>query len=258
MHVDLPINAFKHRLLAGEQQIGLWSHLSSHVSTEVIAGSGFDWVLIDAEHSPNDVLAVLPQLQACVGGTASPVVRVPWNDTVLIKRYLDIGAQSLLIPYVQNAAEARAAVEAMRYPPRGVRGFAGATRASRFGRVPDYHARAEEELCLLVQVETAEALANLEAIANTDGIDGVFIGPGDLAASMGHLGQPGHPEMQKIVVETIKRIRACGKPAGILTGDEKLARMFMEAGTTFTAVGADIGILARGTEQLAARYKGSL
>lgn len=253
--MDMPVNLFKRRLLAGEQQIGLWSHLSSHVSTEVIAGSGFDWVLIDAEHSPNDVLNVLPQLQACVGGTAEPVVRVPWNDTVLIKRYLDIGALSLLVPYVQNADEARRAVEAMRYPPRGVRGFTGLARSSRFGRVANYHARADEELCLLVQVETAEALENLEAIAAIDGIDGIFIGPADLAASMGHLGQPGHPEMVKTIVATIERIRACGKPAGILTADETLARRYIAAGTTFTAVGADLAVLARATEQLAARFK---
>ena len=255
MNVDLPINDFKHRLAAGKQQIGLWSHLSSHVSTEIIAGAGFDWVLIDAEHSPNDVLAVLPQLQACVGGTASPVVRVPWNDTVLIKRYLDIGAQSLLVPYVQNADEAARAVAAMRYPPRGVRGFTGLARSSRFGRVRDYHARAEEELCLLVQVETAEALGNLEAIAAVDGIDGIFIGPADLAASMGHLGKPGAPEMQDTILSTIRRIRACGKPAGILTADEKLARSYIEAGTTFTAVGSDLGVLARNAENLAARFK---
>jgi 4-hydroxy-2-oxoheptanedioate aldolase len=253
--MDLPVNAFKRRLTAGEQQIGLWSHLSSYISTEVIAGAGFDWIVLDAEHSPNDPLTILPQLQACTGGTASPVVRVPWNDTALIKRYLDVGAQTLLVPYVQDAEEAKSAVEAMRYPPRGVRGFTGLSRASRFGRVKDYFARAEKELCLIVQVETGEALGNLEAIAAVDGVDAVFIGPGDLSASLGHLGDPGHPDMQKIIVDTIKRIRACGKPAGILTGDETLARLYMSSGTTFTAVGADIALLARGAEALAARYK---
>ncbi len=253
--MDLPVNAFKRRLAAGEQQIGLWSHLSSYISTEVIAGAGFDWIVLDAEHSPNDPLTILPQLQACAEGTAAPVVRVPWNDTALIKRYLDIGAQTLLVPYVQNAEEARSAVEAMRYPPRGMRGFTGLSRASRFGRVKNYFARAEQELCLIVQVETGEALGNLEAIAGVDGVDAIFIGPGDLSASLGYLGDPGNPEMQKIIIDTIKRIRACGKPAGILTADETLARLYMQSGTTFTAVGADIALLARGAEALAARYK---
>ncbi len=253
--MDLPVNAFKRRLAAGAQQIGLWSHLSSYISTEVIAGAGFDWIVLDAEHSPNDPLTILPQLQACAEGTASPVVRVPWNDTALIKRYLDVGAQTLLVPYVQNAEEAKAAVEAMRYPPRGMRGFTGLSRASRFGRVKNYFARAEQELCLIVQVETGEALGNLEAIAGVDGVDAIFIGPGDLSASLGHLGDPGHPEMQTIIIDTIKRIRACGKPAGILTADETLARLYMQSGTTFTAVGADIALLARGAESLAARYQ---
>lgn len=253
--MELPVNAFKRRLAAGETQIGLWSHLSSYISTEVIAGAGFDWIVLDAEHSPNDPLTILPQLQACEGGTASPVVRVPWNDTALIKRFLDVGAQTLLVPYVQNADEAKRAVEAMRYPPHGMRGFTGLSRAARFGRIPDYHTRAEQELCLIVQVETGEALGNLEAIAAVEGVDAVFIGPGDLSASLGYLGKPGHPEMQKIIVDTIKRIVATGKAAGILAPDEALARLYMQTGVTFAAVGADIAILARGAEALAARYK---
>ena len=156
--MDLPLNPFKRAIKAGRQQIGLWSSLSSNISVEILAGSGFDWLLIDTEHSPNDLPMVYSQLQAAVGGTAHPVVRVPWNDTVVIKRYLDAGTQTFLIPYVQNAEEARRAVAATRYPPDGVRGFASASRASRFGRVKDYYARASEETCVLVQIETREAL----------------------------------------------------------------------------------------------------
>ena len=183
-NVDLPVNRFKHALRAGTSQIGLWCSLSSHYSVEVVAGAGFDWLLLDTEHSPNDLESLLTQLQAAAPYPSSPVVRVPWNDTVTIKRVLDIGAQSLLIPYVQNADEARAAVAALRYPPAGVRGVAGSTRATRFGRIKDYAKRAHEELCLLVQLETRDALQHVEAIGAIEGIDGVFIGPADLHASM--------------------------------------------------------------------------
>jgi 4-hydroxy-2-oxoheptanedioate aldolase len=253
--MDMPTNPFKRALKAGRLQVGLWSSLSSHVSVEVIAGSGFDWILLDTEHSPNELPMVHSQLQAAVGGTAHPVVRPPWNDTVVIKRFLDIGVQSFLIPYVQNEAEARAAVAATRYPPKGVRGVATASRASRFGRVKDYFARAEEELCVIVQLESRVALGNLEAIAAVEGVDGLFIGPSDLSADLGHLGNAGHPEVQAAIEDAIRRIQACGKVAGFLTGDEPLARRYIELGCLVAAVGADIGILARGSEQLAARFK---
>jgi 4-hydroxy-2-oxoheptanedioate aldolase len=255
--VDPIANPFKRAILAGRSQIGLWSSLSSHVTVEILAGSGFDWLLLDQEHSPNELPMVHSQLQATVGGTAHPVVRPPWNDTVMIKRLLDTGVQSFLIPYVQDEAEARAAVAATRYPPKGVRGFASASRASKFGRVKDYYARYEQEICVLVQVETRHALGNLEAIAGVEGVDGVFIGPGDLSADMGHLGNPGHPEVQAAIEDAIGRIKACGKAPGILTGDEKFARRYVELGCLFTAVGADVAILARGSEQLAARFKGT-
>lgn len=253
---DPLVNPFKRAILAGKPQVGLWSSLSSHISVEVLAGAGFDWLLLDTEHSPNDLPMVYGQLQAMTGGTAHPIVRPPWNDTVVLKRYLDAGVQSFLVPYVQDEAEAKAAVAATRYPPKGVRGFASASRASRFGRVKDYYARCEAEICVLVQVETRHALGNLEAIAGVEGVDGVFIGPGDLSADMGHLGSPGHPEVQAAIGDAIKRIKACGKAPGVLTGDEKLARGYVEQGCLFTAVGADIVILARGAEQLAARFKG--
>ena len=254
--MDLPANAFKRAIKAGRQQIGLWSSLSSHLSVEVLAGSGFDWLLLDTEHAPNDLPMVLSQLQATSEGTAHPIVRPPWNDAVVIKRYLDAGVQSFLIPYVQNEEEARRAVAATRYPPRGMRGFASASRASRYGRVKDYYARCEEEICVLVQAETRQALGHLEAIAGVDGVDGVFVGPGDLSADMGYLGQPGHPDVVAVIDDAIARIKARGKAPGILTGDEKLARHFIEQGCLFTAVGSDVGLLTQSSERLAKTFKG--
>lgn len=253
--MELPRNNFKHAIAAGTQQIGLWSSLSSNYTVEVIAGAGFDWLLLDTEHSPNDLESVLSQLQACAPYPSHPVVRVAWNDTVLIKRYLDAGAQSLLIPFVQNADEARAAVAATRYPPLGVRGVAGTTRANRFGRVPGYAKRAHEELCVLLQVETKEALDNIEAICAVEGVDGVFIGPADLHASLGYLGETGNPAVVPMIEDAIRRIRKAGKAAGVLTSVEAEVRRYIAAGCTFTAVGADVGVLARGVEALLAKYR---
>ena len=198
---------------------------------------------------------MLGQLQAVAAYDVSAVVRPASNDTVVIKRFLDLGAQTLLIPYVQSAEEARHAVAAMRYPPDGVRGVSAVTRATRFGRVDGYAKRAAEELCLLVQVETQEALDALEAIAGVDGVDGVFVGPGDLAASLGHAGQTMHPTVVAAVEDAIRRVRACGKPAGILTPDNAFAARCIELGTLFTAVGVDAAMLARGTEALARQFK---
>jgi 4-hydroxy-2-oxoheptanedioate aldolase len=253
--MQLPLNAFKRALIEGRQQIGLWCSLPGAYSAEMVAGSGFDWLLFDTEHSPSDPLTVLPQLQAVAPYPVSAVVRPASNDVVLIKRFLDLGAQTLLIPYVQNVEEARRAVAAIRYPPEGVRGVSAVTRATRFGRVPGYAKSAASELCLLVQVETDEALSALEAIAAVDGVDGVFIGPGDLAASLGHAGEPGHPQVKAAVEDAIRRLQRLGKPAGVLTPDEAFATRCIELGTTFTAVGADAGILARMTEGLARRFK---
>ena len=253
--MDLPRNHFKHAIRAGKQQIGLWVSLADAYCAEIVAGSGFDWLLLDGEHSPNDPLTVLAQLQAIAPYPVTAIVRTAWNEKVLIKRYLDVGAQSLLLPYVQTEEEAAGAVAAIRYPTRGLRGVAGVTRASRFGRVADYAKRAEEELCLLVQIETRAGLDNLEKIARMDGIDGVFIGPADLAAGLGHLGDIAHAEVQSAIKDAIARIKACGKPAGILTPDEAQARRYIEWGTTFTAVGLDAALLARESEKLAAKFK---
>lgn len=255
MTVELPVNSFKRAILAGRQQIGLWCSLASANAVELLSYSGFDWLLLDTEHSANDLPMVLGQLHAAAAGSAHPIVRVPWNDHVTIKRYLDAGVQSFLVPMVQNAEEARAAVAATRYPPKGIRGFASASRASRFGRVKDYHARAEAEICVLVQIETVPAMQELDAIVSVDGVDGVFIGPGDLSADMGYLGQPGHPEVMAAATDAMRRIRAAGKAPGFLTGNEALAREAIEAGCLFTAVGADTGLLITASEALAAKFR---
>jgi 4-hydroxy-2-oxoheptanedioate aldolase len=255
--MELPRNAFKHALKAGHAQIGLWSSLSSNYSVEVIAGAGFDWILLDMEHSPNDLESLLAQLQAAAPYATHPVVRVPWNDMVAMKRILDVGAQSLLVPYVSTVEEARAAVAHTRYPPKGVRGVAGTTRATRFGRVKDYAHRAHEEICLLVQVETRAALDNIEAICAVDGVDGVFVGPADLHASMGYVGEIANPKVKPTIDDAIRRIRKAGKAPGILTPSEEDARRWLECGALFVAVGADVGILARGAEALAAKFKKS-
>jgi 4-hydroxy-2-oxoheptanedioate aldolase len=255
--MDLSHNRFKEGLTAGKAQIGLWSSLSSNYTVEVIAGAGFDWILLDMEHSPNDLESLLSQLQAAAPYPTHPVVRVPWNDMVTIKRVLDVGAQSLLVPYVCTAEEARAAVSHTRYPPAGARGVAGTTRATRFGRIKDYARRAHEEICLLVQVETQAALDNIEAICAVEGIDGVFIGPADLHASLGYPGEIANAAVKPRIDEAIRRIRKGGKAPGILTPSEPDARHWLECGALFVAVGADVGILARGAEALAAKFKGS-
>jgi len=252
--MDLPVNAFKRALAAQQPQIGLWCSLSSHYSAEIVAGAGFDWLLLDCEHSPNDLESLLTQLQAVAAYPTSPVVRVPWNDTVTIKRVLDIGAQSLLIPYVQNVDEARAAVAAIRYPPGGVRGVAGSTRATRFGRIADYAKRAHDELCLLVQLETESALRHVEAIAAIDGIDGIFIGPADLHASMGYTGEVANPRVFPLIEDALRRIRATAKAPGILVTDEALAQRCFDAGSLFTAVGVDTVLLARSADALARKF----
>jgi len=253
--LELPVNTFKRALKAGKPQIGLWCSLSSHYATELVAGSGFHWLLLDTEHSPNDLESVLTQLQAAAPYSTHPVVRVPWNDMVTIKRFLDIGSQTILIPYVQNAEEAKAAVAYTRYPTAGVRGVAGGTRATRWGRIKDYAKRAHEEICVLVQVETQTALDNLEKIAAVDGVDGVFIGPADLHASLGYPGETNNPKVVPVIDDAVRRIRKAGKAPGILTTVEADARRWLECGGQFVAVGVDTVVLARGTEALAAKFK---
>lgn len=256
-HMDsqLPKNRFKQAIREGRPQIGLWCSLCSNIAAEIIGDSGFDWVLIDTEHAPNELPSVFSQLQALVGGTATPVVRPAWNDFVILKRLLDIGVQNLLIPFVQTAEEARAAVAATRYPPQGIRGVAVTHRANRYGRIKNYFAQSNDEICVIVQLESRLALQNLEAIAAVDGVDGLFIGPSDLAAALGHLGESGHPEVQTVIAETINRIGNTGKAAGILAPGEEAARRWLATGCVILAVGSDVGLLARSSEALASKFQ---
>ena len=239
------VNPLKHALRAGRPQIGIWSSLANHVAVEIVAGAGFDFLVLDTEHAPNELPMVQSQLQAAVGGTAAPVVRPAWNDPVLFKRLLDIGVQSFIVPMIQSAEEARRAVAATRYPPAGIRGVSVATRANRYGRVKDYLHLANAEICLHLQLETRAALRSLEAIAAVEGVDGLFIGPSDLAADLGHLGDSGHPEVRAAIEDALIRIRKAGKVAGILAPVEADARRWLELGATFVAVGSDLGLLAR-------------
>ncbi|ASL90729.1 MULTISPECIES: 4-hydroxy-2-oxoheptanedioate aldolase [Serratia] len=249
-------NHFKRALQEKRPQIGLWLGLCSSYSAELLAGAGFDWLLIDGEHAPNNVQTVLGQLQAVAPYPSQPVVRPPWNDAVIIKQLLDVGAQTLLIPMIQNAEQARDAVRATRYPPHGVRGVGSAlARASRWNRVPDYLQQADEQMCVLVQIETREAVKNLDAILQVEGVDGVFIGPADLSADMGFAGNPQHPEVQRTIDDAIARIRAAGKAPGILMANKALAQRYLEAGALFVAVGVDTTLLARAAEALADEFK---
>lgn len=256
--LENPKNTFKQALVEGRQQIGFWCMLPDPYVTEFLCHAGFDWLLLDAEHSPTDLRTLGAQIRVAQSGSAAIAVRPPVNDPVVIKQYLDIGAQTLLLPMVHSADEARAAVAAMHYPPQGMRGVAGSTRASRFGRIAGYHKHASEELCLLVQVESRAALDEIEAIAAVDGVDGIFIGPADLAASLGYPGDLFADEVVATIEDAIRRIRAAGKPAGILSSDEKFLRRCMDAGTLFTAVGGDIPLLLGGAEKLAAHFKDNI
>ncbi len=254
--MDINRNQFKQALRRRELSIGLWSTLCSNIAAEVVAHSGFDWILLDTEHSPNELPDLLTQLQAMGRSTSAPVVRAAWNDTVLIKRILDIGVQSVLLPYVQTADEARRAVAAVRYPPRGVRGVSAGSRASNYGRIKDYLQKADEQICLLVQVETRAALEQLEAIAGVEGVDGVFIGPADLSASLGHLGDLQHQETQRALQDAGARLRQLGKAAGILAVVEADARRYIDWGYSFVAVGIDAALLARSADALAKSFQG--
>lgn len=254
--MDVPVNRFKKAIANQQDQIGFWCSLASNISVEILAGSGFDWLLLDTEHSPNELPQVFNQLQAMMENETHPIVRPAWNDMVLIKRFLDAGVQTLLIPTIQTKEEAEAAVAYTRYPPNGVRGFASGSRSSRFGRMTDYHNKCEAEICVLVQIETKQGLDNLDEITAVEGVDGVFIGPGDLSAGLGYLGQTSHPDVRKIIEDAIGRIRAAGKAPGVLTAIEEEARAYIDAGCLFTAVGSDAGLLARGSEKIAQSFKG--
>ena len=248
--MTLPRNAFLAAIRAGRPQIGIWVSLASNFAAEVVAGAGFDWALIDMEHAPGELTQVLGQLQAFAPYPTTALVRPDWNDAVKVKRLLDMGAPGLLFPMVQTVEEAQAAVAAMRYPPRGVRGVSVSTRANGFGRIPDYFTRVEAETATLVQLETRAAIALADQIGAVDGVDGVFFGPADIAADLGHMGQPLHPDVWDLVRPVAARLIAAGVPVGTLVPDPAFARQLIAEGFTFVACGSDLGLLARGADSL--------
>jgi len=248
-------NRFKAALKRDQCQIGLWSTLGSAMVAELVGHAGFDWLLIDTEHSPNELPAIVAQLQAMQTGTASAVIRPAWNDPVLIKRILDIGVQSLLIPFVETAEAAAAAVAATRYPPDGIRGVSTGSRAAGYGRIKDYPKAAGAEICVLVQIETKKGVDNIEAIANTPGVDGVFVGPADLSASLGHLGDQLNPAVQDTIGRVLAACQKAGKPAGYLTGNEAESKKWLDAGFRFVAVGTDNGVLVNAVDALRERFR---
>ncbi|RAI04321.1 4-hydroxy-2-oxo-heptane-1,7-dioate aldolase [Acuticoccus sediminis] len=253
--MELRRNAFKAAIQNGERQIGLWCSMSDSSVAEMLAGCGYDWLMFDTEHAALDPLSVLPLLQAVASYPVSAIVRPTSLNVAEIKKLLDCGAQTLLIPQIQNAEEARLAAASVAYPPEGIRGVAGLTRATGFGAIDGYARAAREEICLLVQIETKSALDDLEAICAVDGIDGVFIGPADLAASLGHAENPQHPDVKAAVADAVRRIRACGKPAGFLSLSQEWNREVDAAGSVFTAVDVDIAILRNGALARAKEWK---
>lgn len=254
--MSAPVNHFKRAITSGETVMGLWVALASPHAAEICAGSGFDWILLDGEHGPNDIPLLAQQLAAVSRHPAHPVVRLPVGESWMIKQALDIGAQTILIPMVDTPEQALAMARACRYPPHGIRGLgASLGRASNFGRVADYVETANDEICCLVQIESRQAIANLDAITLTEGVDGVFIGPADLSADMGFAGSPRAPELVETVVKAIRRARELGKPAGIMTTDQDLIDKAIEAGANFVAIGSDVGLLVKAAAGLVAPYK---
>ena len=247
-------NKLKQALLEGHVQIGIWCSLGSSLTTEIIAGSGCDWLLIDGEHSPNDLLSVMAQLQAVGGYPVEPVVRLPSDDTSLIKQYMDAGARNLMIPNVRNAAQAKQIIAATRYAPDGVRGFSTGHRANQFGRVKNYHANAHKNQLLILQIECAEGVKNAAEIAALDGADLLFVGPGDLSTNMNAMHNPGADHVQQAIRSVIASASKFGKPTGILAPVKADADRYIEAGSKFVAVGADLGLLARGSDALMASF----
>jgi 4-hydroxy-2-oxoheptanedioate aldolase len=255
--MNLPVNPFKQKIGNQETQIGLWLGWGSALSAEAIAGCGFDWLLIDGEHAPNTVASTLSQLQAMAPYPVHPVARLVEGDAALIKQYLDIGVQTLLIPMVESAAQARHLAAAMRYPPDGIRGVAGGTRATRWNQIENYVLRANAEVCLLVQVETAAGLSQLAEIAAVKGVDGVFFGPSDLSASMGFPGQLEHPEVRKAIFDGIKTVLMANKAPGVLSAKPAIAQEYLDAGCLFVAVGNDTMLLVSAARELAKLFKGN-
>lgn len=248
-------NRFKAAITADQPQIGVWNSLCSNIAAEILSTTGFDWALIDMEHAPNDLSSVLSQLQAYAGSGTTPVVRPPWNEPVMVKRLLDLGCFSLLFPMVQSPEEAEAAVRACRYPPRGMRGVSLSQRGNRYGLAGDYLERIEDELAILVQIETMSALERIEEITRVEGVTGVFFGPADLSADLGVIGQLSHPDLVAAIEHGCRAVRAAGKPAGILVGDIEQSVHWLNQGMRFVACGTDQGLLARGGRALSAEVR---
>lgn len=248
-------NAFKRGLVSGKKQPGLWLTLESPNATEILAGSGYDWLLLDMEHTTVDLSQVANHLRAARGGSAELAVRIPWNEPIAVKRLLDAGVRTLMFPCVQSAEEAKAAVAATRYPPDGIRGVSGNMRANAFARVQDYGTTYRDEQCVIVQLESRKAIAAIEEIGAVEGVDALFVGPNDLAASMGLFGKPGAPEVKAVIADSVARINATGKASGILNFDIEEARGLFESGFAFIAVASDTSILARRSEAILAELR---
>jgi len=248
------LNRFRQDLLAGKTLIGCWSALSNPISTEVLGLAGFDWLLLDGEHAPNDISSFVVQLMALKGSKSAPVVRPPTNEPVIIKRLLDIGFANFLIPFVETQAQAELAVASTRYPPAGIRGVSVSHRGNMFGTVPDYLAQANDNISVMVQIESQQGIDNIDVIAAVDGVDNLFVGPSDLAAGLGHLGNAGHPEVQAAIKHILDRAKAHGKTSGILAPVEADARRYIEWGATFVAVGSDLGVFRTATQALCDRF----
>lgn len=256
--MELASNPFTRALAAREKQIGLWISLCSNLAAEVVSTAGYDWALIDMEHSANDYFSVLGQLQTFASSSTTALVRVEWNDAVAVKRLLDLGAPGLLFPMIQTVREAEMAVAATRYPPRGIRGVSGSTRATAFGRITDYAARVEEETAVLLQLETRAAVEHAEAIAAVDGVSGIFFGPADIAADIGKLGKPLDPEVWALIKPAAQKLIAKGMPVGTLVTDPAFAAALLNEGFTFVAIATDTGLLARAADAALAQTKDAL
>ena len=256
--MKLPENSFLKALRGGQQQVGLWISLSSPYAAEAVAPAGYDWALLDMEHSPNELHTLLGQLQAFAASGTTAIVRPDWNDAVKVKRLLDLGAPGLLFPMVETPDEARAAVAACRYPPRGKRGVAGTTRANGFGRIEDYYSRVEQETAILIQLETRAAVENAETFADVEGVDGIFFGPADIGADIGLLGQPMAPEVWDLIRPAARRLIDRGMPVGTLVSDADFAGQLLNEGFSFVACGSDAGLLARGADRLLEIMRGKL
>ncbi|RWR01767.1 alpha-dehydro-beta-deoxy-D-glucarate aldolase [[Pantoea] beijingensis] len=248
-------NRFRQRLLSGETLIGSWCALANPITTEILGLAGFDWLVLDGEHAPNDITTFIPQLMALKGSSSAAVVRPPSNEPVIIKRLLDIGFYNFLIPFVETEEEAIRAVASTRYPPAGIRGVSVSHRSNMYGTVPDYNASVNDNITVMVQIETQQGVDNIDAITAVEGVDGIFVGPGDLSAALGYLGQPAHPEVLKVIKFIFERATAAGKPCGILAPVEVDARRYLEWGFSFVAVGSDLGAFRNATQVLCDRFK---